>query len=164
MRNKRIFLLIVLAISSTSIFAQNNSNTASTVFETIANKVKNYKIDTSAVPDDKITKKIIELRKVKGGFNIDEAIAFKIGEEKSKGEVPAEELKKLADYFTTGEGHRLLTNAVTWIYREQFSYEELKTLVKFYKTNAGQKMATQFPLIMLKSFAASEIIKAGMSK
>jgi hypothetical protein len=33
--------------------------------------------------------------------------------------------------------------------------------VKFYKTNAGQKMATDFPVIMLQSLKAAEMIKEG---
>ncbi len=153
-----------MTLYSAVINAQNNNESSSSVFEMIATEVKNYKIDTSEIPHDKITKKIIELRKVKGGFNIDEAIAFKIGEEKTKGEIPEAELKKQSDYFTIGDGHRLLNNAVSWIYRKEFTYRELKQLIKFYKTTAGQKMANRFPMIMLESFAAAEIIKSTMPK
>ncbi len=32
-------------------------------------------------------------------------------------------------------------------------------MVKFYKTSVGQKKATVFPLVMMKSLAAAEAIK-----
>ncbi len=47
-------------------------------FERIMSGVKEYKFDTSSVPDDKVTRKIIELRGLRGGFNINEAIDFKL--------------------------------------------------------------------------------------
>jgi hypothetical protein len=44
------------------------------------------------------------------------------------------------------------------IYRQHFTYNELKQLVRFYKTSAGKKMAKDFPLIMMKSLIAAQII------
>lgn len=134
------------------------------MFEKITKEVGSYKPDTTAVPNDKITKKIIELRALKGGFNINEAIAFKLEEDKLKAEMPAEDLKKLADFFQTGSGKVWLDSALIRIYREHFTYQELKQLVKFYKTSAGQKMAGDFPVIMLQSFAAAEMIKSTLVK
>lgn len=136
------------------IFAQDSS-----AFSRITNSVKQYRPDTSNVPDDKITKKIIELRELKGGFNINEAIEFKIQEELSKDDSPKEELLKSAESFKNGLAKRWLDNAVIWIYRDEFSFKELKTLVKFYKTPAGQKMAKDFPIIMFKSLAAGQLIQ-----
>lgn len=164
MKVKIILITAILICFTREVMAQTTTPSSPSIFESISTELKDYKIDTSAVPTDKITSKIIQLRQLKGGFNIDEAIAFKIGEEKSKGEISTDELKKLAAYFTTGHGHVLLGNAVIWIYRQEFSYKELKTLIKFYKTGAGQKMSKRFPVIMLKSFAAAEIIKAGIKR
>lgn len=123
-----------------------------------------YKPDTTPPPADKITQKIVELRKLRGGFNINEALAFKMEEDRQKGELPADVQKKLADYFTTGNGKRWLDNAVIWIYRNRFTYDELKSLVKFYKTSAGQKMASDFPVIMLESLAAGQMLKEVFDK
>jgi uncharacterized protein len=53
---------------------------------------------------------------------------------------------------------------VTRIYREEFTYGELEKLVKFYKTSAGQKLSQRFPVVMLKSLAAAEMIKGYLSK
>lgn len=123
--------------------------------------MKDFKIDTSDVPEDKVTRKIRELKALKGVFNVNGAIAFKLEEEKSKKEKSPEEIKQLADYIQNGRGKALLDNAIIWIFRKEFTYPELKALVKFYKTSAGQKMAVRFPFIMLKSLAAAQMIVEG---
>jgi hypothetical protein len=131
-----------------------------TLFERVGASVKEFRLDTSAAPADKITQKIIELRSLKGGFNINEAIEFKIEEDRQKNEVSKAELDKIATFFKEGNGKRWLDNATIWIYRKHFTYPQLKQLVKFYKTSAGQKLATDFPIIMMQTLAAAEAIKA----
>ena len=150
-------LLFIFSIFLLSLPGKSQDNL--TVFETISKAMKEYKPDTSEVPNDRITAKIIELRSLKGGFNINEAIEFKIQEDMQKNESTKEYLLKLSQSFKTGLGRKWLDNAVTWIYRKEFSYRELKQLVKFYKTPAGQKMAKDFPVIMLQSLAAAETIQ-----
>jgi hypothetical protein len=142
----------------------SQSNTPSTqftpdIFGRISKSVNDFQLDTTAAPNDKLTKKIKELRDLRGGFNINEAIAFKIEEDRQKKEVPEAELDKLATYFHSGDGKTKLDNATIWIYRQHFTYRELKQLVKFYKTSAGKKLATDFPIIMLQSLKAAETIK-----
>ena len=157
----KCFLLVSSLLYFTSAYAQNDTIpvTGASIFEKITKGLESYKIDTSAPPDDKLSRMIFTLRNLKGGFNINEAIDFKIEEDRKKGEMPVSEINALADYFKTGQGKILLDNAVTWIYRHHFSYKEVKALVKFYRSSAGQKLATEFPIIMLKSLAAGEIIK-----
>lgn len=46
--------------------------------------MKHFEIDTTAVPDDALSEKIRELRKLKAGFNINEAIAYKMAEARSR--------------------------------------------------------------------------------
>ena len=120
---------------------------------------QNFKIDTTAPPNDKITRKIITLRNLKGGFNINEAIDFKIAEELQKKEVPKAQTEELQRYFKSGLGKTYLDNATIHIYRDHFTYKELKQLVKFYKTPTGQKLSADFPIIMMQSLRAAEIIK-----
>ena len=157
---KKNILLFVLIFCYAIVFAQNDStNFHPAIFDRIAKSTSEFQLDTTEVPADKITKKIIELRKLRGGFNINEAIDFKLQEDKQKGEVPAAEMEKLTSFFRTGAGKRWLDNAVIWIYRRHFTYNELNDLVKFYKTPGGRKMATDFPLIMMESLRASEMIK-----
>lgn len=129
------------------------------IFEKITGSVKEYKLDTTAAPADKFTNKIVELRTLKGGFNINEAIDYKLEEDKQKGEIPIAEFEKFAAFMKTGNGKKWLDNAVIWIYRQRFTYKELKQLVRFYKTSAGRKMSADFPIIMMQSLTAGEMIK-----
>lgn len=138
--------------------------TSPSIFERLSKEAASYKPDTSAVPDDKLTRKIIALREAKGGFNINEAIEFKLGEAKQKNEITEDIYDKANDYFTTGDGKRQLDNAVIWIYRNNFTFKEIKQLTKFYKTSAGRKMSEQLPLIIIESLAAAEKIQEGFKK
>lgn len=152
----KVLLLFIFCLSNSALFAQ----TPLGVFDRIMKETKDFKFDTSAVPNDKISRKIAELRKLRGGFNINEAIEFKLAEERQKNEVPKAELDQLESFFKYGDGKRWLNNATSWIYRKHFSYSEIKQLVKFYKTPAGRKMAADFPIIMMQTLAAGEGVKA----
>jgi uncharacterized protein len=122
--------------------------------------VSEYKFDSTAAPDDKITKEINKLRQLRGGFNINEAIQFKLEEDLKNKNLTDSSYRELKDYFFVGRGKQLLDNAVVWIYRKHFTYKELKQLTKFYQSAAGQKMATDyFPIIMLETLAAGERVK-----
>ena len=164
---KCIFFFLIFAISTTLAFSQDvngSADGAAEMFRRISDAAKNYIPDTSDVPADKITAKIIELRKLRGGFNIQEAIAFKIEEDRQKKEVSSATLDKLSNYFTSGEGKRLLDNAVIWIYRRHFTSKEISQLVRFYRSSAGKKMAADLPIIMLETIKAGEMIKEKFSK
>jgi len=149
------FIIVSSAFSQVDTAKLNHS----TIFDRLTKVLKEYKPDTTAVPDDKITRKIIELRNLRGGFNINEAIEYKLGEDKQKNEIPAAAFEKFSNFLTSGNGKKWLDNAVIWIYRQHFTYRELKALVKFYKTSAGQKLATESPIIMMKSLAAADSVK-----
>ena len=143
-------------------FSQSDTtahNAAPDIFNRITKSIKEFRLDTTAAPDDKITRKITELRKLRGGFNINEAIDFKLEEDRQKNEVSKAALDSLSHFFKSGNGKKWLDNAVTWIYRRHFTYSELQELVRFYRTPAGQKMATDFPVIMLQSLQAAELIR-----
>ncbi len=136
-----------------------NDKTAPPIFEKIALEMKEFKLDTTSVPNDKLSKRIEKLRSLKGGFNINEAIEFKFAEERSKENSPTEELDKIEAFFKIGNGKKWLNNAVTWIYRKQFTLKEINKLIRFYKSSAGQKMAEKFPILMVQSLKAGEEIK-----
>lgn len=165
MKKNLLFIALHFAFINSAI-AQSNSDTAQR-FAFIQNMMKEasaYKPDTTSPPADKITQKIIELRKLRGNFNINEVVAFKLEEDRQKGDLIPEKQKQLSDYFTTGNGGRWLNNAAIWLYRNRFTYKELKQLVKFYKTSAGQKMAADFPVIMMESLAAAQMLKDNFDK
>lgn len=153
------FRLLLLAVLLASTAWAQTDTTGQDIFKRIINQMQSYRLDTSAVPDDKITRTIRELRELRGGFNIQEAIAFKLAEDRQNGEVPKAALDQFATFIQQGDGKRWLDNAVMWIYRRHFTYKELRQLVKFYRTSAGQKMATDFPILMLQSLRAAEMIK-----
>lgn len=160
--SRYIAILLSLCLSTLMGQAQTDSTQPpdmSGIFNRIAASLKDYRPDTTTPPDDRITRKIMELRNLRGGFNINEAISFKIEEDRQKGEVPKEELDKIETFFKSGNGKKWLDNTAVWIYRRHFTYKELKQLVKFYRTPAGQKMATDFPVIMIQSLRAAELIK-----
>ncbi len=155
--NFKIYVVFLLLFFVQNIFAQDSTQLKN-IFERITSEVQSYKIDTTAVEEDRFTKKVRELRALKGGFNINEAIEFKMAEEAKEGKTSQAELDLLRSSFTNGKGRQWLDNAVVHIYRQHFTYKEMKRLVKFYKTSAGQKLAKDFPLIMMKSLAAAQVI------
>lgn len=156
---KRLVTLVFLCTSFLAI-SQNDLSE----FKRIEQKMQSFKVDTSAVPEDKLTKEIRELRNLKGGFNINGAIQYKIAEERAKKEIPTQELDQLEAFYTSGNGKKWLDNAIIWIYRNQFTYSEIKALKKFYKSSAGVKMAENFPVIMIQSLKAAEVITEQFKK
>ena len=139
---KAFWCFILVLCTMLSATAQNDTAAkvgANPVFERITKGMANFKIDTTAAPDDKVTRKIIELRTLRGGFNINEAVAFMLEEDLQKKELRPEQVEGLSIFFTLGNGKRWLDNATNHIYRDHFTYKELKQLVKFYRTAAGKK-------------------------
>jgi hypothetical protein len=158
---RKMFNLCLFMGISCCLLAQTDTTSGSKAagaIEKILNEVKAYKIDTSDVPDDKITRKIIQLRKLRGGFNVNEVISYKMQEEERNKETPISTMTALKEQFQSGKAKQWLDNAVIWVYRQQFTYKELKQMVRFYKTSAGQKYATYFPAVMLKTLMAAQTI------
>lgn len=135
-----------------------SQNSGKEIFQRITSEVEKFKVDTSAVPNDKLTQEIKSLQKVKGGFNINEAILYKITEDLIKGDISAEDAEKMETFFTNGKGKKWLENAVIWIYRKKFTLSEIKDLNKFYKSSAGKKLSQDFPIIIIESIKSAEII------
>lgn len=152
---KTIFSFFAL-FCSVAIVAQPQKSPK--VFDRINAEMAAFKVDTTAPPDDQLSEKIVALRKLRGGFNINEALEYKIAELRTQKNT--EGLDRMEAFFKTGKGSKWLENAVIWIYRKQFTLTEIDELIRFYQTPAGQKMAEQFPVIMLQSLKASEQITA----
>lgn len=154
--------LILLFCFMTQVgFSQIDSlnKTSENIYNRIGKALTEYNLDTSDSPDDRIKRKILELRNLRGNFNINEVVEFKIQEDINKGEISKKELDGLSNFFTNGKGKKWLDNAVIWIYRRHFTYPELKEMVKFYQTSAGRKMSIELPIIMVESLKAAELIK-----
>lgn len=155
---RKLITFLALALLALNAQAQNESAPLPGIFDRLSSEMKNFKPDTSAVPEDRITRKIRQLRALRGGFNVNEAMEYKLSEEEKEGKTAPETIAYLRKEFSTGHGKELLDNAVIHIYRNRFTYPELKKLVKFYRSSAGQKFATDFPFIMLQTLAAGEQI------
>lgn len=151
---KNNILLFFLFFSGLA-YSQDSSKE---IFQSISTELKQFTVDTSDVPQDELTEEIRRMREAKGGFNINNAILFKIAEDRNNGKISAEEADKTERFFTTGDGKKWLENAVIRIYRNHFSLEEVKEITKFYQSAAGKKMAESSPIIMAESLKSAEKI------
>ena len=147
-------ILLASFLMSFSIYAQDDRSE----FEKLELSMKSFKLDTTSVPDDKLTAEIRELRKVRGAFNVNNIIELKIAEQRAKKEMPEADMARVEKFFKNGNGKKWLDNAVIWIYRNQYTYEEIIQIKEFYKTPAGQKMAHSFPIIIFQTLKAAELI------
>ncbi len=156
-----IFVFVLLFTLSCTAARANDIDTPKkqSVFDRITNELQAYRIDTSTPPADNITRTIREIRELRGGFNINEAIEYKIQELRNNHQTPEVDLNNLAIYLGQGEGRNRLDNAIIWIYRSTFNLKELKQIKAFYATSAGQKMAERFPVLMLKCLAAAQLLQ-----
>ena len=148
----------MIFIISIQVLNAQDSLGSSDIFQRISAELQAFKIDTSAVPEDETTSLIRKLKTLKGVFNINEAIAFKLEEEEKEKKSSKENLDKIRQSMLQGQAKKWLDNAVIHIYRQHFNRKELRQLIKFYKSSAGQKLATQFPFIMMKSLLAAQTI------
>lgn len=115
------------------------------------------KTDTVAVPNDSFSKKVRELRSEQKGLTLETILRLKIAEEQQKDTAHSKEFyQKLIDDVTTGRTSKLLENSVINIYRRTFTEKELDELIAFYKTSAGQKMNTEYLLVLVQSVKDAE--------
>lgn len=157
--------LFIVLLCATSVAARDIDTTKKlSTFDRISLELEAYKPDTSTPPNDRSTQTIREIMSMRGGFNINEAIEYKLQEDRARGDIAEVDLNRLALYLQSGEGRRQLDNAVIWIYRNTFNLKELQQIKSFYATSAGQKMADRFPVLMLKSLAAAQLLKDGFMK
>ena len=159
LRQMRKSFFSLLLFAGTAAQAQTDTATPPEIFNRVVQTMQSFTPDTTAPPADKTTARIKELIRLRGGFNLPEAVAYMIAEEWQKGETPKAVLDARAAFFTTGNGARWMNHALVWICRSHFTDKELKQLIRFYKTGAGRKMAADFPIIVLKSLAVGEMLK-----
>ena len=117
------------------------------------------KLDTTSVPNDRLTQKIRELRNEKKGLSIETIIKIKIEEEKQKDKEHSKEyFDKLYAEVTVGKTGRLIDNCVINLYRRTFTEEEVDQLIAFYKTSAGKKMDSEFLIMLVESAKDAEYL------
>jgi hypothetical protein len=117
-------------------------------------------LDTTDVLNDKLTKKILELKKEKTGIGLESIMYIKIMEEKQK-----PNSKRTTDFFnrlqqeiTSGRTSSLIDNCFVNIYRRTFTETEIDDLIRFYKSPAGKKMEREFLPLLVESAKAAELL------
>lgn len=156
---KILFTMLMGCFISVTTLAQNTAVQKGQIpelMQKITKEISEFKIDTSAVPNDKVTRKIEELRKYRGKFNVDMLVDLKLKQDEKSNKLSKDEYNKAYSFFKKGDGKRWLDNAVIWVYRKHFSYKELKAMAKFYKSSAGQKWASEFPIVVVQNVLAAE--------
>ena len=115
---------------------------------------------------NELNQKIKQLRKEKGGVNIELVLQIKIKEEQEKDKTkPKEYYDKVLQEITVGETGKLLENCIINMYRESYTEQEVDDLIRFYKTSAGKKMNTEFIFLIARSVKdAEQLMKMAMVK
>lgn len=118
-------------------------------------------VDTSAVPNDGLTKKIRQLRKEKTGLSLETIMYIKIMEDQQKDKKrPSEFYEQLREEVKTGHTSILLDNCFVNIYRKTFTEPEIDDLLHFYQTSAGKKFEREFlPLLVETAKAAEQLLQ-----
>lgn len=117
------------------------------------------KLDTTNVPNDRLTKKIKLLRSEKHGMSIETIIQIKIMEERQKDTLHSKKIyDDLLIEVTKGRTSNLIENCIINLYRRTFTENEINDLIKFYKTPAGKKMDKEFILLMVQSIKDTEYL------
>lgn len=158
---KFLFITLLGCLLCVNVHAQNHVTQKENVpafMQRVTKEISEFKIDTTTVPNDKITRKIEELRKYRGNFNVNTLVDFMLQQEKNSHKIPEASYNKAYNFFKNGDGARWLHNAVIWIYRKHFTYKELKAMTRFYKSSAGQKWASEFPIVAIQNFLAAQQI------
>ena len=124
------------------------------------------RLDTADVPNDQITRKILELKKEKTGLGLESIMYIKIMEEQQKpsSERPKEFYTKLQEEITSGRTAKLIENCYVNIYRRLFTENEIDDLLSFYKSSAGKKMEREFLPLLVESAKAAEQLLALAAK
>src|SRR6476469_10130058 len=108
---KILSFMVAAVLSLTSALAQTDSAGKGSIYERVTSELASFKPDTSAVANDKITRKIRELRTLSGGFNVNSVIEFKMQEDEHKNELSSAALAHLKQEFENGRGKMWLDNA-----------------------------------------------------
>ncbi|HET9824627.1 MAG TPA: DUF2059 domain-containing protein [Chitinophagaceae bacterium] len=151
----KAFLLVLVLSVACNCYSQIDSSLISRIKALDTANI--LRTDTVAVPNDSFTKKIKTLRSEQKGLTLETIIGLKIAEEQQKDTSHSKEFyKKLLDEITTGRTGKLLENSVVNIYRRSFTENEIDELIRFYRTSAGQKMNTEYLLLLVQSVKDAE--------
>ena len=166
MNHSKIFiLLIVFCLITLRLAAQNNSAGMPSAFQSLIGDL-NLKVDTTAPPEDSLTKKIRILRAERGSFSFDTVIKYQIVSLQSTDtKRPKEYYLTLLDECQHGYAHHLIENILINLYRQCFTEKEMDQLVEFYKTSLGKRMMIDiFMITATAGTAIQQIVKETSDK
>lgn len=107
-------------------------------------------LDTTAVPDDALTKEIIKMMDLLGTIQLTNKLMLdmlELKKENNTENIPALFFERFRAQVNSGRVARLLQLITVRVYREKFTLEEMKELTRFYSTPTGKKIAQQLPFI-----------------
>ena len=162
---KVITLLIVFCLTTLRLAAQNNSAGMPAAFQSLIGDLK-LKVDTTAPPEDSLTKKIRILRAERGSFSFDTIIKYQILSQQSNDKThPKEYYVNLLDECQHGYTHHLIENILINLYRQCFTEKEMDQLVEFYQTSVGKRMIIDiFMITATAGTAIQQIVKETSDK
>jgi hypothetical protein len=102
-------------------------------------------IDTTAAPNDELTKEIKKLLVVTNALGASDLLMKGALESQRKNNtsLPDEFYARMLQGIEKGEIGHYLENVVIKIYRQKFTIEEVKEVIKFYDSPVGKKMAAE---------------------
>lgn len=165
MRQKKIISLILgLTIFTVCSYAQSDSAKIAALQKIFG--MAKFKVDTTAVKEDSLTKKIFTLRAERGPVNLDNVLKFIIQNKEANDTVHSKKYyDALSDECQNGHSHQLIENILINLYRQCFTEPEIDQLILFYKSSAGKKMSNDFMVLSITAaMAAQEIVKATADK
>lgn len=118
-------------------------------------------IDTTAAPDDELTKEIKTMLNGSGSMKASvETMKYMIDMQRKNPSqtLPGEFYDRFLQSIESGRIGGLLENAIVKVYREKFTLQEMKEVNAFFSSPAGKKMATEQTALAAASRIAGEKI------
>lgn len=117
--------------------------------------------DTTAVPQDELTKEITHLLNITGAINLGKQFAQNLAnvqKNSTANQLPQEFYDRMMQEFESGQTGKWFVNSIIRIYREHFTVEELKAITAFYETPVGKKAISILPVAMQQCMKEGEKI------
>jgi hypothetical protein len=118
-------------------------------------------IDTTAAPNDDLTKEIKKLLSITNSMNTAVVVMKATIESQRKSQnvqLPEEFYTRFIAAIDNGQIGGMLENVIIKIYRQKFTKEEMQEVIKFYESPVGKKMAAESAFIASSSSTEGEKI------
>jgi len=166
--NKSIMkFILILFLNCFAQFGYTQIDTAFIARLKALDSLNILKLDTADVPNDQLTKKILELKKEKTGLGLESIMYIKIMEDQQKpsNKHPTDFYTALQNEIKNGRTAKLIENSYVYIYRRIFTENEIDDLLRFYKSSAGKKMEREFlPLLVESAKVAEQLLGIAAKK